>query len=600
VTIPARGSAAVQVSAQPPSGTAAGAYEGSIVVEAAGKRTIVPVALNVRATDLPARLGEGNNPPQGTLFDNGRVTGEQNWRWRPESGEWRHFYFDNAAQPEPNTFLWAGVDWRNFPTDFDITLGQPTPWDWFSQRNPALFGPNGMDSIAGSQWTNLGAGDWEWQTATDTTEEWVSGRVGQTGTHEAVLHNVFFSGLQHQESFTATLGTVHLSADNLSITSSQPRGSTTLTFTTDVDLPGIKAQAFGLSQKQTWRNIPIEALHTWFTDTTYSNLAAIEFTPEAPDTTDVDLFVDHWENGRYVWVASSAGPTGNEFVRIEPALDGNYRVRVDAARDVPANAHFDFSVKAIGGTDMSVSPSVITDTVRAGTTLTFTVGYDRPGITSGIWEGRFFLGPYKAPSLMSLPVTVYQGSITPTPSPTPVVCRSHFTDVPQAYWAYTYINDLYCRGVISGYLDETFRPGGYASRAQIAKMLTLAMGWPLEHPQTPTFSDVPEFSWGYEYIETAAAHHIISGYADGTFRPSNPVTRGQLTKMIVLAKGWEIINPSRPHFTDVGRGTAFYQYAETAVAHSIISGYADATYRPGNHATRAQLSKILYTATVAP
>ena len=188
-----------------------------------------------------------------------------------------------------------------------------------------------------------------------------------------------------------------------------------------------------------------------------------------------------------MWVAASAGPTGNEFVRIEPALDGNYRVRVDAAGDVPPNAHFDFSVKAISGTDMSVSPSVITGTVHAGTTLTFTVGYNRPGIEDGVWEGRLFLGPYKAPSLISLPVTVYQGNPAPTPSPTPAVCRSRFTDVPTSHWAYQPITDLYCRGIVSGYLDNTFRPGVGASRAQIAKMLTLAMGWPLStRPRPPS------------------------------------------------------------------------------------------------------------------
>src|SRR5206468_1609314 len=142
--------------------------------------------------------------------------------------------------------------------------------------------------------------------------------------------------------------------------------------------------------------------------------------------------------------------------------------------------------------------SAITGTIPAGSTITFTVGYNRPSITDGIYEGRLFLGPYKAPSLHSLPVTVYYGSISPTPTPTPVVCHSHFVDVQPGNWAYPYVDALYCRGIVSGYRDNTFRPGTLASRAQFAKMLVLGMDWPVEHPPTPTFSDVPELSWGYE------------------------------------------------------------------------------------------------------
>ncbi len=560
----------------------------------------MPVAINVRSDGFPTTLGGANTPSSGTPFDNGRVSGSQNWGWRPESGDWRHYYVNNPQQPQNNTFLWASANWANFPTDFDITIGGPSPGDWFSQHYPSLFGPHGMDGMASSVWTNLGNGAWTWRTNTDTTEEWVSARLGQVGTHEAVLHNVFFSGLAHSEPFTATLGTVQLSKDSLDITTSEPHGSATLTMTTSMDLPGLRSQAYGLAQKQTWRDNEIRPQHTWFTETNVSNVASIEFSTEAPDGVNVDLFVDHWENGRYVWLASSAGADGNEFVRIEPALPGNYRVRVDAMRDAPDPSHFDFSIKAIAGTDLSVSPSVITDTIPAGTTLTFTVGFDRPSITDGIWEGKLFLGPYKAPALQSLPITVYYGNIDPTPTPTPHPCRIRFTDVPASHWAHDYVQALYCQGIVTGYLDQTFRPDNPTSRVQFTKMLVLGMGWPLEHPVTPTFVDVPELAWGYEYVETAASRGVIGGYADRTFHPSNPITRGQVAKMLVVAKGWTLKDPTQPTFSDVPRGSIFYRYVETGVGQGLIAGYTDGTYRPASAATRAQLSKMLYMAMNAP
>jgi hypothetical protein len=96
----------------------------------------------------------------------------------------------------------------------------------------------------------------------------------------------------------------------------------------------------------------------------------------------------------------------------------------------------------------------------------------------------------------------------------------------------------------------------------------------------------------YSYVETANHNGIVSGYADGTFRPSANVTRGQLSKIVavaaVQANGWTLINPPTPTFSDVAYGAAFYQYVETAVSKGVISGYSDHTFRPGNNATRGR------------
>lgn len=100
----------------------------------------------------------------------------------------------------------------------------------------------------------------------------------------------------------------------------------------------------------------------------------------------------------------------------------------------------------------------------------------------------------------------------------------------------------------------------------------------------------------FAYIEIAVQHGIISGYNDRTFRPNADVTRGQLTKIVVSARGWMLNNPGTPTFSDVARGSTFYEYIETAVAHGILGGYSDGTFRPVNNATRGQISKILYNA----
>src|SRR5205814_7330124 len=88
-----------------------------------------------------------------------------------------------------------------------------------------------------------------------------------------------------------------------------------------------------------------------------------------------------------------------------------------------------------------------------------------------------------------------------------------------------------------------------------------------------------------------------SGYSELTFRPYNLTTRGQLSKIVVLAQGWPLYTPTAPTFSDVGTTHAFYSYIETAYSRQVISGYTCGPncleFRPGNNITRAQLTKII-------
>jgi hypothetical protein len=185
-----------------------------------------------------------------------------------------------------------------------------------------------------------------------------------------------------------------------------------------------------------------------------------------------------------------------------------------------------------------------------------------------------------------------QGTVTP--------CPPDFTDVPQGNDFYAYIRYLACRGVVSGYADGTFRPQNPTTRAQVCKIIVLAEGWQLYTPLSPSFIDVPASDPFYAYVETAYYNGIVSGYSNGEFRPGNNVTRGQLAKMVVLAEAWSLIRPPLPSFDDVPADHPFFAYVETAYNHAIISGYADRTFRPGNNATRGQVSKVVLNAVDSP
>lgn len=78
-------------------------------------------------------------------------------------------------------------------------------------------------------------------------------------------------------------------------------------------------------------------------------------------------------------------------------------------------------------------------------------------------------------------------------------------------------------------------PIGKTIAETIAKELGLKRK-PAPAPKPTTrFPDVPKSHWAYEHIENLAKLGIVKGYPDGTFRPNDPVTRAQVAKMIDLA-----------------------------------------------------------------
>ena len=185
------------------------------------------------------------------------------------------------------------------------------------------------------------------------------------------------------------------------------------------------------------------------------------------------------------------------------------------------------------------------------------------------------------------------GPFTTTAYMITITHRHPFSDLDEGNWADDPVQYLEDQGIIGGYADGTFRPNENVTRAQFAKMLVGAMGWEIVTPQTPTFSDVPADYWAYGYIETAASHGVIGGYTDGSFRPGTDVTRAQLAKMLFLGRNWTMESPAITHFTDVSQGDWFYDYAEAASSAEVMSGYDDNTFRPNVPATRAQVAKIL-------
>src|SRR4026207_1112400 len=87
-----------------------------------------------------------------------------------------------------------------------------------------------------------------------------------------------------------------------------------------------------------------------------------------------------------------------------------------------------------------------------------------------------------------------------------------------------------------------------------------------------SFSDVPYGRFNYEYIYYLPCHGIVGGYGDTTFRPNNPITRGQLSKMVSNSAGW-LEDHTEQTFEDVPPGSTFYIWIQRIASRGYIGGY---------------------------
>ena len=97
--------------------------------------------------------------------------------------------------------------------------------------------------------------------------------------------------------------------------------------------------------------------------------------------------------------------------------------------------------------------------------------------------------------------------------------------------------------VVEGYPDESFKPAKTLTRAEAAKIICNMILGPttagaLKADAAP-YKDVAVDNTFAGYIAFCAKEGIISGYADGTFRPAAPLTGYAFMKMLLGALGYD-------------------------------------------------------------
>ena len=153
--------------------------------------------------------------------------------------------------------------------------------------------------------------------------------------------------------------------------------------------------------------------------------------------------------------------------------------------------------------------------------------------------------------------------------------KSNFNDVSKNEWYFDYIGYLSKYGIIKGYSNSTFRPDDNVSRAEFVAMtvrFNSLFNEVKKDSYTVKYTDVATNYWAYSDVAYAKHAGWLNGYADGSFKGDNAITRAEVVTVVnratgrkadesYITKNVSVLNK----FTDI-RNNAMWYYADVMEA----------------------------------
>jgi|GEM_PF-1040909 len=185
--------------------------------------------------------------------------------------------------------------------------------------------------------------------------------------------------------------------------------------------------------------------------------------------------------------------------------------------------------------------------------------------------------------------------------------EAHFGDLILGFWDvdrnHPFLHDIAWgsdEGIFGGFADRTFRPTTSVSRQAMAAFLYRLAGSP-DGPNptcaTPPFIDVPITNGFCGEVAWLEAEGLTTGYPDGTFRPTAPISRLAMgVQLYRAAESPDGLDPActLAPFTDVAMSDASCGELAWMKTSGISEGYADGTYRPASLVTRQAMAAFLH------
>ena len=146
---------------------------------------------------------------------------------------------------------------------------------------------------------------------------------------------------------------------------------------------------------------------------------------------------------------------------------------------------------------------------------------------------------------------------------------------------------------VVGYSDGTVRPNANISRAEVATIFFRLLKEDVRDGNLTaenTFTDVTDGQWHNKAISTMAKLGVVKGRNAEAFDPDAPITRAEFATICARFDKTQISTSS--NFTDIS-GHWAEMYIERAATLGWIAGYSDGTFRPSNYITRAEAMTMI-------
>ncbi len=189
---------------------------------------------------------------------------------------------------------------------------------------------------------------------------------------------------------------------------------------------------------------------------------------------------------------------------------------------------------------------------------------------------------------------------TASPSSSTGSPATGFRDVPDGHPFAADIEWMLDEQLATGYGDGTFRPAATITRQAAAAFLYRFAGAPEgQHPSCATtpFGDIPTDHAFCGEIAWLADQGYTTGYGDGTFRSTAPVTRQALAAQLYRltgARSGDHPTCSTAPFVDIPTSHVFCGEVDWLVDNEIATGYTEGTFRPTNAVSRQAMAAFLH------
>lgn len=162
------------------------------------------------------------------------------------------------------------------------------------------------------------------------------------------------------------------------------------------------------------------------------------------------------------------------------------------------------------------------------------------------------------------------------------------------HWAKEYLSEMHRLEIIKPSSQGMFTPDKPVARWEFMRYVNRAFDF--TEKAEIKFTDVPENSLYYDVIATAVHYGYINGVSDTEMDPSGTLTREQAATILGRLHKYEpTADPGKLPFTDsVDISDYSRNYVAEAVACGYIDGFNDGTFKPKESLTRGQIAKILY------